>query len=235
LARAFWPRQDPIGKVLSLPGGNATVVGVVRDVDPLRFGGSENPALYRPWRLHPIRNVMSVRFDVGASTGAAAVRAAIRQVDPNLMVMARLAQSWIDQITEELWNVVALILILGLVATLLATTGIYGAVSFAVSQRTKELGIRMALGASRLRILREVLLSGGKPVAKGLLTGLWLSVAVAAGLRHSVQGSPIQLDTANPLLYCGAALLLTAAALLAMLAPARRGARSDPLDALRCE
>jgi ABC-type antimicrobial peptide transport system permease subunit len=151
------------------------------------------------------------------------------------MVMARLAQSWIDQITEELWNVVALILILGLVATLLATTGIYGAVSFAVSQRTKELGIRMALGASRLRILREVLLSGGKPVAKGLLTGLWLSVAVAAGLRHSVQGSPIQLDTANPLLYCGAALMLTAAALLAMLPPARRGARSDPLDALRCE
>jgi predicted permease len=235
LARAFWPRQDPIGKVLAFPGGQATVVGIARDVAPQRFGGSENPALYRAWRLHPIRNVMSVRFDAGASAGAAAVRAAIRETEPNLLVMARLAQSWIDQITEELWNVVTLILILGLVATLLATTGIYGAVSFAVNQRTKELGIRVALGARKLDIIREVFLSGGKPVVKGLLAGLWLSVAIGAALRQSLSGSPIRLDPANPLLYCGAALLLAAAAFIAMLAPARRGARSDPLDALRCE
>jgi ABC-type antimicrobial peptide transport system permease subunit len=91
------------------------------------------------------------------------------------------------------------------------------------------------LGAQRLDIIREVFTSGGKPVVKGLLAGLWLSVAIGAGLRHSVSGAPIRLDPANPLLYCGAALLLAAAALLAMLAPARRGARSDPLDALRCE
>jgi len=224
-----------LGRVLALPGGSVTVVGIARDVAPQRFGGSENSALYRAWRLHPIRNVMSVRFDAGASAGAAAVRAAIRETEPNLLVMARLAQSWIDQITEELWNVVTLILILGLVATLLATTGIYGAVSFAVNQRTKELGIRVALGARKLDIIREVFMTGGKPVVKGLLAGLWLSIAIGAALRHSVSGSPIRLDPANPLLYCGAALLLAAAAVLAMLAPARRGARSDPLDALRCE
>ncbi|MCX6633512.1 MAG: FtsX-like permease family protein [Acidobacteria bacterium] len=235
LAWAFWPRQDPIGKVVALPGGKATVVGVARDVDPQRFGGSENPVLYRAWRLHPIRNIMSVRFDAGASTGAAAVRAVIREMDPKMLGMARLAQSWIDQVTEDLWNVVALILILGLVATVLATTGIYGAVSFAVSQRTKELGIRVALGARKRDIIREVLVSGGKPVVTGLAAGLWLSVAMAAGLRQSLSGSPLRLDTANPLLYCGAALLLAAAAAVAMLAPARRGARSDPLDALRCE
>jgi hypothetical protein len=103
---------------------------------------------------------MSVRFDAGASAGAAAVRAAIRQTEPNLLVMARLAQSWIDQITEELWNVVTLILILGWVATLLATTRIYGAVSFAVNQRTKELGIRVAPGARKLDIIRG---RGGDP------------------------------------------------------------------------
>ena len=94
--------------------------------------------------------------------------AAIREVDPNLLAMARLARSWIDQVTEELWNVVALIVILGVVAT--------------------------------------------------LLVGLWLSVAMAAGLRQSLSGSPIRLDTANPLPYCGAALLLVAPAVMALLA-----------------
>ncbi len=235
LAKAFWPEQDPIGKVLPLPGGKATVVGVARDVDPMRFGGSDNPVLYRPWRLHRIRNVMSVRFDVGETTGAVAVRAAIHEISPNSLGMARLMQNWIDQVTAELWNVVGLIMILGLVATLLATTGIYGAVSFAVNQRTKELGIRVALGARKLDIVREVLLSGGKPVAVGLLVGLWLSVAAAVGLRQSVGGTPLRLDTADPLVYFGAALLLAAAAVAAMLGPARRGAKSDPLEALRCD
>ncbi len=235
LAWAFWPRQDPVGKVLAMPDGQVTVVGVAKDVDPLRFGGSENPFLYRPCRPNPARRVMSVRFDAGAPMGAAAVRAAIRETDPKMLGMARLMQSWIDQVTADLWNVVALILILGLVATVLATSGIYGAVSFAVSRRTKELGIRVALGAGKLDIVREVLVSGGKPVAEGLLAGLWLSVAIAAGLGRSVSGSPLRLDTANPLLYCGAALLLAADAVMAMLAPARRGARADPLNALRCE
>ena len=235
LAWAFWPRQDPIGKVVQLPEGAVTVVGVARDVDPLRFGGTENPVLYKPWRLHAIHNVMSVRFDSGASSGGAVVRAALREMDPNLFVTAIRLQTWIDQVTEVLWNVVGLIVILGLVATLLATTGIYGAVSFAVTQRTKELGIRVALGAQRLDIIRDVFVSGGKPVLKGLLAGLWLSAAVAAGLRQSVEGSPLRLDSANPLLYAGAAFLLAAAALLAMLAPAHRGAGADPLEALRCE
>ncbi len=221
---------------MALPGGlSATVVGVVKDLDPLRFGGSENPAVYRPWIPSPTRNVLSVRFETGAASGAAVVRSAIHEMDPNVMVVARLARVWFDQITADLWNMVALIVILGLVAIVLATTGIYGAVSFSVSQRTRELGIRMALGAQRRDIVRQVFVSGGKPVAKGLLAGLWLSAATAASLYQVVSGSPIRLDTANPLLYCGATLLLAAAAILAMVIPARRGAKSDPLDALRCE
>jgi putative ABC transport system permease protein len=130
---------------------------------------------------------------------------------------------------------VALILILGVIATILATTGIYGAVSFAVNQRTRELGIRVALGATRVDIVREVLFAGGKPVLQGLLVGLWLSAAVAAALGRSVKDSPLRLDTANPLLYVAAAALLGSAALIAMIAPARRGAKADPLTALRCE
>jgi predicted permease len=235
LARTFWQWSDPIGQTLALPDGIATVVGVARDVEPLRFGGSENPAVYRIRHAAPVRNFMAVRFDSGAANGGAAIRAVIHQAYPDMMPMARSLQGWIDEITETLWNIVALIVVLGLVATTLATTGIYGAVSFAVSQRTRELGIRVALGATRLDIVRSVLVSGGKPVVHGLIAGLWLSVATAAGLRQSVQDSPLRLDTTNPLLYVAAAALLASAALIAMIAPARRGSKADPLESLRCE
>ena len=235
LARAFWRRQDPIGKLFPLPSGGIPIVGVAHDVSPLRFGGSDNPAVYRLRQTHPWRNWMAVRFENGASSGVVSVRRALREVDPNLVVIAMVLQTWIDQITSVLWNLVSLIVILGAVAAVLATTGIYGAVSFAVSQRTRELGIRVALGASRIDIVREVLWSGGKPVIHGLLAGAWLSIATAAGLRQSFQGTKIRLDSSDPWLYLLTALVLIGAALAAMAIPAHRGAKSDPLDALRCE
>jgi ABC-type antimicrobial peptide transport system permease subunit len=130
----------------------------------------------------------------------------MHEVDPSVPATARLAQSWIDQVTEELRNGVALILLLGIVATLLAATGIHGVVSFAVNQRTKELGIRVVLGAGRADIIREVFISGGKPVVKGLLAGLWLSVAVAAalgiGLRDCAHPNPGRANRNSPPQRC---------------------------------
>jgi len=180
-------------------------------------------------------NFMSVRFDVGASRGGPVVRAALHASDPDVFVVARQLQGWIDQVTTVLWNVVALIVILGLLATVLAGAGIYGAVSFAVGQQMHDLGIRVALGARRFDIIREVFVSAGKPVTRGLLQGLWMAVAAAANLRHNMANSPIRLDTTNPILYLGAALVLGVAAGLAMIGPARRGSRCDPLVALRCD
>lgn len=145
------------------------------------------------------------------------------------------ARHWVEQFTEELWNIVAMIVILGLLAVLLSLAGIYAVVSFAVARRAKDLAIRAALGAGRLEIALEVFASRGRPVVKGLLTGLWISTAVTAALRQMFQGSPVRLDVANPLLYGGVAALLAAAAILAMAGPARRGAATDPLDALRCD
>ena len=235
LARLFWPKEDALGKTLSLKGITATVVGVAKDVDPVRFGGSENPPLYLMRHTHPNRNVLSVRIDGDTKAGTLAVRAALREYDPGMFVVARTLQSWIDQVTEVLWNVVSLIVALGLVATVLATTGIYGAVNFAVNQRTRDLGIRLALGASRIDIVREVFFSGGRPVVRGLFIGLWLAVAQAASLRQNMKGTPLRLDSGDPLLYGGAALLLATAAILAMSGPARRGSKANPLDALRCD
>src|SRR5262249_1163130 len=133
LAKTFWPRQDPIGRTLELPSGATAVVGIAKDIEPMRLGGSDNPPLYRLNRVDPRRNVMSVRFETNATAGAIAIRAALRESDPTLFVYPLPLQKWIDQVRANLWNVASLIVVLGLVATVLATTGIYGAVSFAVT------------------------------------------------------------------------------------------------------
>src|SRR5262249_42654220 len=147
----------------------------------MRLGGSDNPAVYRMRHIDPRQNVMSVRFDNNPATGAVAIRAALRQLEPDVYLMPWLLQSWFDRLTANLWNVASMIVVLAVVATVLASIGIYGAVSFAVNQRTRDLGIRVALGATRFQIIREVLVAGGRPVAYGLIAGLWLAVPTAAG------------------------------------------------------
>ena len=235
LERAFFRRRHRRRTDAAIPSGPVTIVGVARDISPLRVGGSDNPPAWSNENSHPNRTFLSVRFATPELARAATVRAAIAEVDPNLVVIARNLQGWIDMVTEEMWNMVTLIVILGLVATVLATTGIYGAVSFAVNQRMRDLGIRVALGATRFDIVREVLVMGGKPVMRGLLLGSWMSVAMAASLHENLRGTILRVDSSDPLVYLAGLLLLAAAALGAMLGPAHRGSCSDPLDSLRCE
>ncbi|HXA52681.1 MAG TPA: FtsX-like permease family protein, partial [Candidatus Acidoferrum sp.] len=235
LERAFFRRPVAVGRTLQFPSGALTIIGVTRDVAPLRVEGSDNPPVWTNEAPHPSRTFLSARFATPQLAVGATVRAAIAEVDPSLIVIARNLQGWIDMVTEEMWNMVTLIVLLGLVATVLATTGIYGAVSFAVNQRMRDLGIRVALGAQRVDVVREVLLMGGRPVVRGLLLGSWMSVAVAATLRENLKGTPLRVDSSDPLIYIAAVLLLGAAALAAMFAPARRGSKCDPLDALRCD
>ena len=235
LAKVLWPGQDPIGKILQLPDARVPVIGVARDISPVRFGGSENPPAYRLTPMNKERTFLLVRVENGSPAVVASVRSVIRAANPEILGVSRILQDWIDEITAILWNVVSLIVTLGLVAIVLATTGIYGAVAFAVSQRTRDMGIRVALGAQRFDIIREVFISGGKPVLQGLFFGLWQSLVTATALKQTFKSTPIQLDSSDPLVYAGAALLLAAAGMLAMLAPARRAANCDPLAALRSE
>jgi macrolide transport system ATP-binding/permease protein len=234
LARLFWRRTSPLGRQLKLPDGTAlTIVGIAKDIEPLRFGGTDNPPLYRSRAANPAENVMAIHFDPRLSRPTLAVRAAIREIEPDLLVITHLMQNWIDQVSTEIWNFVSLILLLGILATILSATGIYGAVSFAVNQSTRELGIRVALGARRLDIIRSVYVSGGRPVFHGLVVGLWFSVATAAALSKTLDTGPLRIDSSDPLLYVAAVVLLAATAIGAMVLPARRGANSDPIEALR--
>ena len=234
LAWLFWGDRSPIGRQVTLPGRTVlTVVGVAKDIQPLRFGGTDNPPLYRSIPANAAGNVMAVHFDSRLNRPAVSIRAAIRDIEPDLPATIRLMQHWIDEVSTEIWNFVSLILLLGILATILSAGGIYGTVSFVVNQRTREFGIRAALGARRLDIVRSVYFSGGRPVVHGLLVGLWLSVATAAALSKTLDTGPLRIDSSDPLLYVAAVLLLAAAAIAAMFLPARQGANSDPMQALR--
>jgi putative ABC transport system permease protein len=236
LARLFWNGRSPLGRQLKLLDGTAlTIVGIAKDIDPLRFGGTDNPPLYRSLAASAAENVIAIHFDPQQKPPMLSIRAAIRKIEPDLPVRLRLMQNWIDEVSTEIWNFVSLILLLGILATILSAGGIYGAVSFAVNQSRREFGIRAALGARRLDIVRFIYSSGGRPVLHGLLVGLWLSVATAAALSKTLDTGPLRIDSRDPLLYIAAVLLLAAAAMVAMVLPARRGANSDPIEALRYE
>ena len=232
--RAFGFREDPTGQhFVAAPGITVEVIGVAKDVDSGQ--GPDTPVAYSLGAMAGDRTFVLIRFAGPAQASAGAVRVRIAAVDPDLKVAPRTLQAFIDDEAEDLWRSVELVLILGLTAFVLAATGIYGAVAFTVRQRTRDLGIRVALGAQKLDILREVLLSGGRPVMHGLLVGLWLALVGAAAIRQAFRYTPIRLDTGSPTVYAGAALLLTVAALVAMLGPARRASGTDPLGALSSE
>jgi predicted permease len=235
LASRYYPNQDPIGKRLELVQGSMQVIGVARDVNRTSYGGTGNPVAY--WLGPPSgqQTFLLVRFEGAGQAAADAVRVAVREVDPELVVVPRSLQAGIDEDASNLWNVVVLVEILGSVAVLLALTGIYGVVAFTVTQKARDLGIRVALGAQRTDIIREVAWCGAKPVVRGLLAGLGLSLAGAGVLRQAFQSAQFRLETGDPLVYAGAVVLLGLASFLAMSGPARRAALADPLSTLRCE
>ena len=109
LARLFWQWRSPLGRQLKLPDGTSlTIVGIAKDIDPLRFGGTDNPPLYRSVAANSAERVIAIRFDPRLKKPVPSIRAAIRQLEPDLPGTVRLMQKWIDQVTTEIWNFVSL-------------------------------------------------------------------------------------------------------------------------------
>jgi predicted permease len=236
LAESLWPGNDPAGEHLLLAGGDQlTVVGVARDVASEHPGSVDGPHLYR-WRDVSGRvDALLIRFRGDAITTSARVREVIRRLDPESQVAPRTLRAILDETAERFSTMVRMVGILAGLALSLAVLGIYGVVSFAVNQRTKEIGIRVALGATRSTVVRSVLVSGAGPVAWGIAIGAPLALlgtqAASTVLRHA----PISIQPRDPITFLGVACVLGLAGMAAMLRPAWRAATADPVRALREE
>jgi putative ABC transport system permease protein len=237
LAHEFWPNEVPLGKTLQTPQGNSyEVVGVARDISSTKLGGLDDPMIYRPWNPNGETPANPfVRFAGDEATIARAVTGAIREIAPELPVEAATIQAVREHTMESVGKATQLVVFLCVIAVILAVISIYGVVAFAVSRRAKEMGIRLALGARSSDIYRAVLGSSGRPVAMGLLIGLALSVAVFSAIAPVVSSAEISINVWDPFNYVIAAVALAAAALAAMMGPARRATKIDPMATLRQE
>ena len=252
LARQFWPGQDPLGKRVSI--GDPTVprwmeiVGVVGDV---KFPADmDKPAtrlqVYRPWAQDDISTggTVVLRTVAPPATIVPAVRQAVAELDPNLPVYAvSTVRQRIDGAMRGTQLVTSLLAVFGMLGLVLAAVGVYGVTAFVTALRTREMGIRMALGARRCDILWLVLRHGLRLVSWGTLLGAAGAYVVMRVLDSMIpEGSPARdpvrlagVPIFGWILISGAAALLFVVALLSTWLPARRAAGMHPMVALRCE
>jgi len=241
VANRLWPHGDPIGRHID-PSGNTTdkwytVVGVVGDVKQHSLDETLNPVVYTPYAQSPIPFMMhDVTFVVRTAPDPASLvdsaRRAIDRVDPNLPVFdaATMSQLVSETVDEPRFNTLLLGAFAAL-ALLLAVVGMYGVMSYATSQRTHEIGIRMALGAEREDVLKLVVGQGIRLTLAGVAIGLVGAFALTRLLAKFLYG----VGPLDPATFAGAAILITAVALLAAYIPARRATKVDPMVALRYE
>lgn len=231
LARTLWPGQDAVGQIVTQDGGRR-VVGVVADVrhEALeKVGGSE---MYLPMRQTADYSAMNlvVRTVLPPEQLAAGMRAALRPIDPNLpMSEFKTLQDLVDKAVSPRRFLVLLLAGFAGFALLLASLGIYAVISYSVNQRTQEIGIRMALGASATHLQSRILLNTLGLSALGLALGMAASRALTGALESLLFG----VTPGDPVTFIGIGSLLIAVAALAGYFPARRASRIDPMVALR--
>ena len=233
------------------PGPWRRIIGVVTDVRMLGpFNGQfDNAGFYVPFfslAFGPAApSALGPQFGTivakprGGQRGeslARAVAAAVQKIDPNLPpYFVETPRTSFDGFLGQNRIVATMFTIFGVVAVILAAVGLYGVQSFAVNQRTQEFGIRMALGADNRRILRMVFIQGGWQLGIGLFCGLGVTLLLAIAGRQGIQNFLFGITPTDPLTYTAVALLLSLVAFVAILIPARRATRVDPMIALRAE
>ena len=240
LARRNFPGENPLGHRLKLQGQERDpllIIGVVGNARQLGLDQQLTPELYVPFLQDPLNlNYRSMtivarsKSDPGAIAGP--LRAAVTSVDKNLPVYAfkPMTEYLHDSLSRRRFNLV-LLSIFGGVALLLAAVGIYGVISYGVTQRTHEMGIRMALGAQTLDVLRLVVRQAMVLVLGGVCVGILASLA----LTRLMKGLLFSISATDPMTFVAIAVLMSLIALLACLVPALRATKVDPLVALRYE
>jgi ABC-type antimicrobial peptide transport system permease subunit len=241
MARRFWPDQDPVGRHVIVASGqdaasrrDCEIVGVVQDGKYLSLNEPPEPYFYLPYAQQS-RGEMTVIARV--STDARAMTGVFRREVASLDAAMPIMQvTTMDQHMQTALMgpraVAALVGALGGFGLLLSVIGLYGVVAFLVSRRTREIGIRIALGARRADVIRDVVVHGGKLAAVGIAVGLGLAVVVMSGLgQTAVYG----LSRFDPMTYAATSALVFLTALAGSYIPARRAARVNPIAALRSE
>jgi putative ABC transport system permease protein len=235
LARDFWPGGDPLGKRLQVPGESQLreVVGVARDANYSTWGEPPQRCVYIPLAQHPSSSMtLYVRTAAQPEQVVNAVRREINAVGPQVLVAGvRTGQQVVDGSLFQPRMAVILLGAFGIIALMLACIGLYGILTFAIQERRREIGVRMALGASTGRVLTLIVKQGMALVGVGLLIGL--AAALIAG--RAIRAMLYNVAPADPASLVVATVLLCGVALTACYMPARRATGIDPLDALRQE
>ena len=247
--RRLWPGEDPVGKRIKTGRSAAwlEVVGVARDTHSVRLSEPDPLLLYfrlSPKEMEDPEKVLLVRTENRPNRALPALLAAMEKIDRRLP----LASSGFHTLDDAVWFQklparvgAAIAVVLGSLALVLSAIGIYGIVSYVAGQRTREIGIRVALGANHTEVLKLVLRQGAKLVAMGTIVGLAGSVAMAHVLGSALAGdvgSPdllFGLRSLDPVAFGTMSLLISGIALLACYIPARRATKVDPMMALRYE
>ncbi len=236
LADRYFAGLDPLGKRITVGWSGQEpreIVGVVADMRRRGLEQPPVPEIYVPFAQKPVSTLtVAARFETGLENAAASMRRAVARVDAQQAVHdVSTLETIIDDSLAGRRVLMAQLGIFAAVALLLAALGMYGVVAVQVVQRTRELGIRMALGARAREVRRLVIAQGLRLVGLGLVVGIVLSLA---GVRL-IQGRLYGTSGSDPLTFAAAALALAAAALLASWIPARRATRIDPMIALRAD
>jgi predicted permease len=231
LARTLWPGQNPLGQMVATDGGRR-VVGVVADVRHAALETVGGPEMYLPMRQTGDYAAMQlvVRTALPPDRLAAGIRTALRPIDPNLPVREFVTfQDLVDRAVSPRRFLVLLLAGFAAFALLLASLGIYAVISFSVSQRVQEIGIRMALGASATDLQRRIVLRTLALAALGLALGMTASRILSRSLGSLLFG----ITTGDPSTFIGVGTLLIAVAAIAGYIPAWKASRIDPMVALR--
>ncbi len=241
VARRFWPKEDPVGRHIKQglpdsPGGWLTVVGVVGDVRYYDVTSKPQPTVYLPYGQSQVTGMalhdLVIRTAVDPSSVNSAVRNAIWTVDPSLSIsrVRTMEEVYSISVTPQRFNF-QLLGLMAFVAVILAAVGLYGVTAYTVQQRTREIGVRMALGARPHEMIGLILFQG----AKLAIVGICIGILTAFSLTRLMKSLLFNVPSSDPLTFVGVATLLLMVALAACYIPARRIMDLDPTIALRHE